>query len=339
MSVKPIISIIVPVYNVEPHLRRCLESIRNQTFKDFEVILINDASTDNCGKICDEYVKLDSRFQAIHKPVNEGISAARNTGLEVVRGEYVGFIDSDDYIHPQMYETLHRKINADNYDIAMCDFVSTESDHVEFKQVEDKVECHPLSVDDFILGPYWSIHYSLVWNKLYRRELIEGIKFQNDVYPEDLYYNVLVLKKSPRTILYPFVGVAYFRREDSLSHTIGANEVRRVENSLITYGTVCSLCGSERTKFILLSNMLFHATYTKSLAISEKYITKKEIVLKEFSDFITPHLNSFLHHSYVSQRDKCKVYILRLMFTFPILYRLFIPIYSRISCFRAGHQN
>ena len=338
MSVKPIISIIVPVYNVEPYLRRCLDSIRNQTFKDFEVILINDASTDNCAKICDEYAKQDSRFIVIHKPVNEGLSAARNTGLGAVRGDYIGYIDSDDYISPQMYETLYGKITEDNYDIAMCDFVSTESDHVEFKQVEDNVECHPLSVDDFILGPYWAILYSLVWNKLYRRDLIGGIAFQ-DVYPEDLYYNVQVLKRSPLTIHCHFDAVAYFRREDSLSHTIGANEVRRVENSLITYDTVCSLCGSERTKFILLSNMLFHATYTMSLAISEQYITKKEIVLKEFSDFITPHLNSFLHHSYVSQRDKCKVYILRLMFTFPILYRLFIPIYSRISCFRAGHQN
>lgn len=338
MSVKPIISIIVPVYNVEPYLRRCLESIRNQTFKDFEVILINDASTDNCGKICDEYVKLDSRFQAIHKPVNEGLSAARNTGLEVVRGEYVGFIDSDDYIHPQMYETLHRRINADNYDIAMCDFVSTNSDHVEFKQIKDDIECDPLSVDDFILGPYWAILYSLVWNKLYRRDLIGGIAFQ-DVYPEDLYYNVQVLKRSPLTIHCHFDAVAYFRREDSLSHTIGANEVRRVENSLINYDDVCKMCSSDQTIFALLSKMLFLATYAKSLSIHKQYISKKEKVLKDFSDFITPHLNSFLHHSNVSQRDKCKVYILRLMFTFPILYRLFIPIYSRIYCFRAGHQN
>lgn len=95
-----IISIIVPVYNVSKYLRRCLLSIQAQTFTQFEAILIDDCSTDNSGEICDEFAKIDSRFRVIHKPVNEKLSAARNTGLKVARGKYIAYLDSDDYIHP-----------------------------------------------------------------------------------------------------------------------------------------------------------------------------------------------------------------------------------------------
>lgn len=98
----PTLSIIVPVYKVEPYLHRCVDSILAQTFTDFELILVDDGSPDNCGAICDEYAAKDSRILVIHKE-NGGLSDARNAGLDIAKGEYIGFVDSDDYISPQMY--------------------------------------------------------------------------------------------------------------------------------------------------------------------------------------------------------------------------------------------
>lgn len=103
----PLISVIVPVYKVEPYLRRCIDSIRNQTYTNLEIILVDDGSPDNCGCICDEYAQKDKRILVIHQK-NEGLSAARNSGLDRCTGAYIGFVDSDDCIHPEMYERLYQ---------------------------------------------------------------------------------------------------------------------------------------------------------------------------------------------------------------------------------------
>jgi glycosyltransferase involved in cell wall biosynthesis len=115
----PVISIIVPVYKVEPYLRRCIESILAQTFSDIECILIDDGSPDNCSVICDEYAQKDGRIVVIHQE-NRGVSAARNAGLEAARGEWIGFVDSDDWIEPNMYESLLEACVAKDSDLAVC---------------------------------------------------------------------------------------------------------------------------------------------------------------------------------------------------------------------------
>lgn len=113
------ISIIVPVYKVEPYLRKCVDSILAQTFTDFEVILVDDGSPDNSGKICDEYASKDSRVRVIHKK-NGGLSSARNAGIDVARGKYLGFVDSDDYIEKDMYELLYDNIVKEQADLSIC---------------------------------------------------------------------------------------------------------------------------------------------------------------------------------------------------------------------------
>ena len=115
----PEISVIVPVYNVEPYLRQCIESIQNQTFQDLEIILVDDGSTDGSGKICREYEKNDQRIRVIHK-VNGGLGDARNVGLDVAQGGYIGFVDSDDFIDADMYELLYKNAISHKADISMC---------------------------------------------------------------------------------------------------------------------------------------------------------------------------------------------------------------------------
>ena len=121
MKNRPIISIIVPVYNVESYLERCINSILNQTFKNFELILVDDGSTDKSGEICDSFAGYDKRIRVIHKK-NGGLSSARNVGLDVSIGKYIGFVDSDDWIDEFMYEKLYRNMIKTKSDIVICNF-------------------------------------------------------------------------------------------------------------------------------------------------------------------------------------------------------------------------
>ena len=118
----PKISIIIPIYNLEKYLDKCIKSILNQTFKDFELILVNDGSTDKSGVICDNYKKVDDRIVVIHKE-NGGTSSARNIGIDIARGKYIGFVDGDDYIHENMYYELYENLIKNNSDISICKFV------------------------------------------------------------------------------------------------------------------------------------------------------------------------------------------------------------------------
>lgn len=184
------ISIIVPVYNVETYLPTCIESILDQTYKDFEILLIDDGSTDNSGNICDEYSKRDNRCIAIHQQ-NKGVYNARNTGLSHATGEYISFVDSDDYIHPQMLEILYKALQKGDYDFAM----------VTHKKVFNKlgiidisgacINTITLNRDTLISGLYNKTHISesdfqAVWNKLYKKHSLkicysnqQAVKIQN----------------------------------------------------------------------------------------------------------------------------------------------------------------
>ena len=128
MKNRPIISIIVPVYNVESYLERCIESILNQSFKEFELILVNDGSTDSCKDICNEYKTKDKRIKVIHKE-NGGLSSARNAGLDIARGKYIGFVDSDDFINKDMYKTLFNTIQDNNSDMIICDYYKVNEEN------------------------------------------------------------------------------------------------------------------------------------------------------------------------------------------------------------------
>ena len=118
---KALISIIIPVYKVEKYLEKCIQSVINQTYENLQIILVDDGSPDNCGKICVEYAKKDHRIEVIHKS-NGGLSDARNKGLEIAKGEYIGFVDSDDYIESDMYEVLYNLLKQYNAYVKICNF-------------------------------------------------------------------------------------------------------------------------------------------------------------------------------------------------------------------------
>lgn len=191
------ISVIVPIYKVEKYLDRCIDSIINQTYKHLEIILVDDGSPDYCPQMCDEWAKKDNRIKVIHK-INGGVSSARNAGLDVATGEYIQFVDSDDYLELDACETLINKIVNNNADIVVSAFKSIGK-HIKCIKTEN-FSTHKLMQAVQNLYKYGALN--AVWNKLYKKDVINNIRFQEDMkYGEDLYFNLQYIKKC-RTIVY-----------------------------------------------------------------------------------------------------------------------------------------
>lgn len=172
----PKVSIIVPVYNVEKYIRNCLDSIRNQTFTDWECILVDDGSTDKSGEICDEYVKKDWRFDVIHKQ-NKGVSSARNHGINLAKGEWIMFIDADDAIALNTLEVIVHRAAADNLDLLQFSYTRNKN---ELGQNDDSAISDVCNLDDYI--SYGKLIYS-VWGNLIKTSIIRdnSIRFHEQM--------------------------------------------------------------------------------------------------------------------------------------------------------------
>ena len=187
---KQLISIIVPIYNVEDYLRQCLDSILEQTLSHFEVILVNDGSTDSSGDICREYVEKDSRFHYFEKE-NGGLSDARNYGIERARGEYLTFIDSDDYIDPLHLEYLYNTLMNNDADISVSNYMNyhTSIDTFYLHTFGDYYEKNYSSeelLDNLAILERNDLSFSTIWGKLYKRSVFSFLRFPKGVIGEDV---------------------------------------------------------------------------------------------------------------------------------------------------------
>jgi len=221
----PEISIIVPVYNVEKYLPRCIDSILAQTFTDFELILVDDGSPDNCGKICDEYAKKDDRIVIIHKE-NAGVSAARNDGLDIASGKYISFVDSDDIIHPQFYEVMKETING--ADLAYCEYVRFDEEY-RFENIEEVKHFEYESGNKFN-QPDLTIY--MVWNKLIKKDIISDLRFDTALKnAEDSLFAFNTMIRCNKVVYVNEVLYGYFVRNNGAVGSIdlkGRNDIVNV---------------------------------------------------------------------------------------------------------------
>ncbi|MDZ4983572.1 glycosyltransferase [Clostridium perfringens] len=212
------ISIIVPIYKVEKYINKCIDSILNQTYKNIEVILVDDGSPDNCGKICDKYLLKDDRIKVIHKE-NGGLSSARNAGLDIATGDYIGFVDSDDWIESNMYEILINnaiKYNADVSVGGVVDLLEENNKYIKIKSTFNGItETVCLNKQEamkkFFLGS-WS-----AWDKLYKREVHEDLRFPQGKINEDEAIAMHVLDKCNNVVYTNEVFYNYIRRPNSIT--------------------------------------------------------------------------------------------------------------------------
>lgn len=214
----PEISVIVPVYNTEKYLDRCIRSIINQTFSDFELILVDDGSKDNSGFICDEWEKKDSRIKVIHQK-NAGAGAARNAGLRVAKGEYIGFIDSDDWIEPQMYEVMYNAIEKYSADVGMCNI----SSRIEFS-IRTEFSMHEsydnrkfpfeLKNQEEMLSIFFRVHGEKgilsVCQRLIHKSVLKDFMFVEGTISEDVSAAYYFITHSQRTVVTNFSFYNYY---------------------------------------------------------------------------------------------------------------------------------
>lgn len=211
------ISVIVPIYNTEKYLHRCLNSIINQTYKELEIILVDDGSKDSSPQICDEFAEKDSRVKVIHKK-NEGVANARNTAISMATGEYLAFVDSDDFIDKAMFERLINNAVKNDADIAICGFKITSGDECETIYIDEE---HTFNSQRALEHLYIDMDFCFVtlWGKIFKRDLFNDIIIPSVVCAEDNYVLYKIFLKS-KTIVYDKSEMyMYYYRTDSATKT------------------------------------------------------------------------------------------------------------------------
>lgn len=224
------ISVIVPIYNVEKFLPHCIESILNQTFADFELILVDDGSPDDCPKLCDDAANRDARIRVIHQR-NQGLSAARNAGIEIARGAWLSFVDADDFVALNFLEALHKAATRAQADCAVCSFYLTDSTGARIEasypvEVENGVRTG-VSVLETVQEQL-NVPYIVAWNKLYRRELFETLRYPVGRQNEDVFVFAELFDKAKTVVVLPDKLYFYRQSEGSIMRS-GVTTLRNLD--------------------------------------------------------------------------------------------------------------
>lgn len=222
-----LISVIVPVYNTALYLGRCIDSILAGTYEDLEIILVDDGSTDSSGEICDTYADRDPRVRVLHTE-NAGLSAARNRGLDTASGEFISFVDSDDYIHPEMLQKLHEAIRETGAPMSICSYIYVDEGagkKFENKGVpkNDRVFRTREILTEELFKPYHA-YWIAVWAKLYRAEIWSNIRFPEGKCYEDLFAMPLVYLSSENCACIDLTGYYYMQHADSIVNARNAQK-------------------------------------------------------------------------------------------------------------------
>lgn len=296
---KDLISIIVPVYNVSAYLGRCIDSILAQTYKNFEVILVNDGSTDDSGKVCDSYALLDSRVKVIHKE-NGGLSSARNAGIAIAQGEYLGFVDSDDWITSDMYEYLYSVLIQNQADISVSACVRCESTIegnnfiLAQKSFSTIVYSQEEYIKKFMKIDSQTIEY-YACNKLYKKELLT-----NDQYPvgktaEDVLGTYKALLKASKIAQSDKITYLYYVNPQSITASFSitkANDLLFAWDSILEQSEGNSIyynwanLNRMRIDFTVLANIAFARNYNELIKNSDFILSTQRRLKKNKNELL-----------------------------------------------------
>lgn len=227
---EPLISVIIPIYKVEAYLNRCVESVQSQTYHNLEILLVDDGSPDNCGAICESLAGNDPRIRVIHKQ-NGGLSDARNKGLDAAQGEYVAFVDSDDYVAPWFLQTLYEQLLRTGSDVAICSYAVVEGQN-DFCQKPLNPEAFSYDREELLLNMYDANHedatyFIVAWNKLYKRDLWEHVRFPKGKIHEDEATTYRIFDRCRRGVYVKCPLYGYFTATGSI--TRDAFSLRRLD--------------------------------------------------------------------------------------------------------------
>ena len=301
----PKVSFVVPVYKVEDYLARCVDSILNQSFQDFEVILVDDGSPDNCGAICDDYAEKDDRVRVVHQK-NSKCAAARNAGIDIAQGEWLALIDADDWIHKDYLKILLSGVHDDT-DVVLCDCLITGEDS------EEDCEAEEAEFKNVTLAEIEANHIAntRVWARLYRRETVGNRRFVSGAEPvDDACFNVFLLERTMHFRLTDAKLYYYYMREGSaINDHMGRAAIRSVEPIVNALSTVSD--PEKRARIIIRCyKTVFFARYLEMF--SSDYETIK-VKCRELLNLLKP---------YREELTNKKRIMYGVLAEFPVFYRL-----------------
>lgn len=324
MNSQPKISVIVPVYKTEGLLDRCVESIVGQTYKNLEIILVDDGSPDNCPAMCDEWAEKDSRIRVIHKE-NGGVSSARNAALDIATGDYIVFVDSDDWIEPEMYSSLIQKISESGKNIALCSYYAVEisGERYECRCVVDK---EVLDKDDYFRFIVLGGDGGYIWNRLYDADILKEVRFDEDIwYSEDLLFNFKTAQKSNGAAILDKIEYNYVQKRikeqawvmnDHSFDSMTAFEIMLSYKDIPEDVYDCCLRGYAAAAFTLLSGVLTNEKYfykyddirSAILNFKKRILTQKKYPLKykvkTLALWLCPGFYNFMIRGIRNAKDK-----------------------------------
>lgn len=281
---EPLISVIIPVYNVEKYLNKCITSVVEQTYKNLEIIIVDDGSTDQSPEICDEWKKRDSRIQVVHSS-NGGAGKARNTALDMATGDYVTFVDSDDYIAPQMYQVLLEQF-YDGIGIVECNYSMVYDDSEEFKEERKIYKIHTYSaVEAMHENINDHIFRQLIWNKMYRKDVIKGIYFPTGKKIDDEFWTYQAIGNASKLIYMDQKLYAYRQQEQSVMHLLDAKkrlEALKAKEERHIY--ICEFMPQLKTES--LNNLWFTCIYQGQRVLKDKNKKNLKSVYPQIKRFI-----------------------------------------------------
>lgn len=261
----PLISVIVPVYKVEAYLNKCISSITGQTYANLEIILVDDGSPDRSGAICDVWAAKDQRIRVIHKE-NAGAGAARNAALDAAGGDIIAFVDSDDYLAPDMFEYLYRLLEQ-GADIAECGYADVLDDDASF-------DCGDAAIRTYTAEKAMAEHIQdrifrqLIWNKLYRREVVGGIRFPVGKKIDDEFFTYQVLGNARTLIRSEKICYAYRQQQSSVMHSMGAQKRLQAVEAKVQRHSYIEQRYPDLTD-LSLKNLWFTCIYQGQLSLRE----------------------------------------------------------------------
>ena len=292
------ISVIVPIFNTQKYLNKCIDSICNQTYRDLEIILVDDGSTDDSGKICDEYAGRDERIKVIHKS-NGGLSDARNKGLDVASGEFVAFVDGDDYIHHDMYAILLQTMNDYQADITCCDYRKVSEDEI-ITEDSSIGKCTSYSGED-VIRQIWNDNVKTViqCNKLYKAEIFSNIRYPIGRYHEDTFVIHHILQKCKIYTVVEQKLYYYVQHSESIMSNF---KIKRVEDAIDAYKERIDLfkkIGCQEGVSVTKKQIVNELMYIVDMQLRSHDINAAKQVQKIYRRYFGKYLYMFLSKKYL----------------------------------------
>ena len=311
---QPLISIIIPVYKIEKFIDKCIKSIISQTYRNLEIILVDDGSPDKCPSICDKYAKIDNRIKVIHKP-NGGLSDARNAGIDICKGDYIGFVDGDDYISENMYEHLLEHCIKYNADMSICGIYAIDEDYSNLSIYNPMIYKETILSNIQALNHLFltfDVNFEVAWNKLYKRNLFfnkDNIRYPYGKLHEDTYTTYKLLYYANNIAVFNEPLYYYVQRSGSIMKRIPS--VSQIMDRAVSANEAISFI--KNNNISLTQEVIAYAArrYSSSLDLLIKNPKLDKAAYKNLRNMLLDLETYLKNNKYISKKFIIKFYLIK----------------------------